>query len=297
MAPKSTDPAERPPAESITYAAAANVVSVRGFRLLTFLTLVNTVLLAGYVLGPQFFGFAKAEWAAYQQRKADRVTLAAKRVADRAEAAARAVEREAAVAAEVAAMTYADAPGTLVYDDDPALRDAPPPTTDPAAAAWPAVVPQPQAYRDLPRVASNTSRAIRDPASTCLYLHARQASAESPRRIVLVTCDAEVVLRTRAERSALAGRGFETSVLSPTSADADLKLVSWANRAWQPTPLGGPLRLFAGQSDPADPSRFTIAYEANGFEGVIRGQLLVNDSVRLEPEGPLADGWRAGPAR
>src|SRR5699024_3764914 len=40
------------------------------------------------------------------------------------------------------------------------------------------------------------------------------------------------------------------------------------------------LRLFAGQSDPNDPSHFTIAYELDGVRGVIDGSVL-EDGVKL----------------
>jgi hypothetical protein len=37
---------------------------------------------------------------------------------------------------------------------------------------------------------------------------------------------------------------------------------------------GGPMRVFAGQPDPTDPSRFTIAYESGGKREVIEGKLV-----------------------
>ena len=45
-------------------------------------------------------------------------------------------------------------------------------------------------------------------------------------------------------------------------------------------------RLFAGQADPADPSRFTIDYECNGVRGTLQGVLNADDSVSLTSTRP-----------
>jgi hypothetical protein len=48
------------------------------------------------------------------------------------------------------------------------------------------------------------------------------------------------------------------------------------------------LKVFSGQVDPSDDSRFTIGFEVNGEGGVIDGQLLDGDLVTLKPrEGVL----------
>jgi hypothetical protein len=46
-----------------------------------------------------------------------------------------------------------------------------------------------------------------------------------------------------------------------------------------------PLRIFAGQPDPLDPSRFTIRYDLGGTPGVIDGQLATDGTVRLSARG------------
>jgi hypothetical protein len=58
----------------------------------------------------------------------------------------------------------------------------------------------------------------------------------------------------------------------------------WTNN--EPFDLGQ-FRLYAGQPDPSDPSRFTIPYRYKGVDGVIGG-IVVGDTARLEIEsGPL----------
>jgi hypothetical protein len=50
------------------------------------------------------------------------------------------------------------------------------------------------------------------------------------------------------------------------------------------------LRLFAGQPDPHNESRFTIPYELNGLRDVIEGRLGRGDNdIVLTPHGPLKE--------
>jgi hypothetical protein len=51
-------------------------------------------------------------------------------------------------------------------------------------------------------------------------------------------------------------------------------------------PLGSPTRVFAGQVDPADPSHFTIDYEAFGQRDTIDGWLEADDSITFKPRHP-----------
>ena len=255
---------EESKAEPLGYAPSPNTVSVRGFRLLIALTLLNTVLLGGYVLGPAFNAYARQQWAAYQQRKAD----------ERA-AAAEAAKRQAMMVAEKAAMTYAAEPDTLVYDDDPARRD--PPTAGPAkapAAPWPAVVPQPAAYQGLPRK-------FQKPSYTVLFLHERRASVSSPPRLVLVVCDPEFVLAKPTDNY-FATRRFWIYVFRPTTQTDEFGVVASTPFVWSPAGMVRgqnvnaaltPMRVFAGEADADDPSRLIIPYDLNGVGGMIRGQL------------------------
>ncbi|HYO08086.1 MAG TPA: hypothetical protein VER17_03875 [Tepidisphaeraceae bacterium] len=50
-------------------------------------------------------------------------------------------------------------------------------------------------------------------------------------------------------------------------------------------------RVFAGQPDPVDPSRFTIGYELNGARGLIDARLLPDDDLDLVPrDGQVMEG-------
>ena len=57
---------------------------------------------------------------------------------------------------------------------------------------------------------------------------------------------------------------------------------------------GDRLRLYAGQPDPADPSRFTIDYDCNGVRGTLIGTLGPNDTVTLTPSDPSLNPARSG---
>jgi hypothetical protein len=43
------------------------------------------------------------------------------------------------------------------------------------------------------------------------------------------------------------------------------------------------LRFFAGQSDPNDPTHFTVTYELNGVKNTIDGYLTDDDFLRIIP--------------
>jgi len=71
--PKPTGDAARAAQPRIGYDGQATqnlVVSVRGFRLMVGLMLVNTVLIASTVLGPQLFPFMRGQWQQWQARRA-----------------------------------------------------------------------------------------------------------------------------------------------------------------------------------------------------------------------------------
>ena len=55
-------------------------------------------------------------------------------------------------------------------------------------------------------------------------------------------------------------------------------------------PGGHALRIFAGQPDPADASRFTIHFEMDGKAGVLVGRLTDDDTVLIEPLGHMPGG-------
>jgi len=54
-------------------------------------------------------------------------------------------------------------------------------------------------------------------------------------------------------------------------------------------------RFFAGQADPADPSRFTIAFEHDGRPGTVRGRLKDDGTIELQPDAGTVTGDRWDP--
>jgi hypothetical protein len=280
------------------------------------LTIVNTILLGGYVLGPALNGFGKRQWAEYQSRRAERRA-----------AAAIAAARPAAMSVERRCLDYAQPPGTLVYDDDPGRQglseaattaERAGPTTRTAqapAAAWPAIVAQPDAYRALPTHVDGWGRLV-NPTYTVLFMHERRASGGSERRLVLVVASPESLL-SPPDAEKHGEREFIAITLQPTTPAGDLKATAWASFKWRPAPApkaarvdaargaagtdvtaaGSSLRLFAGEADAVDASKLVLPFELGGTRGSIVGRLQADDRVQLTPDGALRAGWKAGGSR
>ena len=104
-------------------------------------------------------------------------------------------------------------------------------------------------------------------------------------------------LRVRAVPCRLSADG---KTVTPLVADAGLLLIHPAAGAaanqkltWTPPTadgpeqirLGGPgqFRFYAGQLDPADPTHFTVDYDADDVRGTIHGRVAPDGTVRLEP--------------
>src|SRR5690349_19280505 len=98
-----TAPAPVPPAAApLQYDRdAGRSVSVRGFRWLVALTLVNTVLLGSMVLGPQLFPFARQQWQQWKDARARAAQVRADLTKTRMWAA------------------YTAPPTKVVYEEDP----------------------------------------------------------------------------------------------------------------------------------------------------------------------------------
>lgn len=62
-------------------------------------------------------------------------------------------------------------------------------------------------------------------------------------------------------------------------------------KPWEPRGLW---RIFAGQSDPTDPTHFTIPYDIDGKPGVIDGRLTDGDRLMLTPRAGRLDRWWSG---
>lgn len=69
---------------------------------------------------------------------------------------------------------------------------------------------------------------------------------------------------------------------------ADVAMTSWMDfdplpRAFEANQSTASLKLFAGQTDPNDPSRFTISFETVDGSGVLEGKLQDGETPTSEP--------------
>jgi hypothetical protein len=286
-------------------------VSVRGFRLLVALTLLNTTLLGASVLGPQLFPYASAQW---QRWKAARAQEAARQ-------AAATIERQSA------AHTFA--PNKVVYEEDP-QRAAKLAADDSLG------------YRAILRVGPSTPpgwsrprQAVSPPYyngtdGAVLFLHERTTPG-GLRYVVSVHLVSQfqfsrvqqidppgggLVFRQKKRRHVLAEArivsGQELAAVGRESLQqrqVELVLPDTQERAvarfsvepsLDQTPAidyGNILRFFGGEPDTADPSHFTIAYQVDGRDGVMDGWLK-DDAIEMRPRegqwsfGVSNEAWR-----
>jgi hypothetical protein len=289
-------------------------VSVRGFRLFLALTLLNTTLLASSVLGPQLFPFLRTSWTQWQ---ADRKQRAADALVKQALLAAR--QQCLTHAFAPGAAVYDEDPVEslrLIRDGSAgfarAMRPAdfmPPGWVPPAGAVSP---PYLMAWQQ--RVPGFT------PGGCVLFLHERATPGGKSYLVCVQLSDRfefdtlnDNDPQTRQYRTTF--RQTKTRRISvaawPVGPAADFDLRKTATgvmnreyrlllpdtfqrpiarrlntpeglRAIPPTDYGNVLRIFGGQPDRGDPSKFSIAYQIDGHEGVLQGRLK-DDAVELLP--------------
>lgn len=121
-----------------------------------------------------------------------------------------------------------------------------------------------------------------NPPEVPVFVHQR-ISPSGNVRLVVVNLSASEALRISEYSTALSvSLGFVPQVVAPATLCRDPVEVTAAKRS---TGLGTlsyrRVRVFAGQRDPADPSRFTITYEVDDDRGCIEGRLLDNDTIEL----------------
>ena len=73
----------------------------------------------------------------------------------------------------------------------------------------------------------------------------------------------------------------------PGSAIENITIL-WSGYDERQEPPRAPVRFFAGQPDPADATRFTIAYEQKGRRGIVEGCLTDEKVVMTVLNGPAA---------
>lgn len=316
--------AKPPPAPQLPYdGVPAPPVTRRGFRLLLGLTLLNTTMMATFLLGPHLSPFIHAQWEKWQ----------ASREAKR--------EREYAVAVHAQCLTHVAPPDKVLYEEDPAravellasgaayepavlLRqnftgERPPPGWQPPVRAK-----APDYFTRLWRTMGGRgdvfSNAI-TPA-TLLFLHER-VTPRGEKWMVIVELETATRFNTSPDPTGatetwtqekrrklnitvydLAGvynHGrpviMQEQTLTLLAPDRRNHVVARgvpapdeSGDAVASVPAAGPkaldygniLRFFPGQPDAADRSRFSIAYQLDGKDGVIDGWLK-DEGVILRP--------------
>lgn len=314
------DPPAAKRAESLDYKpdpAAAGRVSVRGFRLLLALTLLNTTLLGMSTMGPQLFPFLRQQWTQWR----------AERAAKKAEEQA----RQAALALRQQAMAHSIPAGTVVYDEHPAeaarlIRDggsvyerATPSGDAPRGWVPPVKLATPKLYAAFQSSVFTAARS--DWSEPLLFLHER-TSPGGVRHVVSVQLGPHFGFTKSntydhqerhfrfehrlAKRRKLVFRAWPVgTAAAPEPAGprpmkwiertydirlpdtAERKIANWLGSPGsteRPLPVnyGNVVRFYAGQPDPNDPSHFTLPYQVDGRDGMIDGWVKDN-GIELRP--------------
>ena len=312
--PTAARPINAPAATDLQYErGAAGTVSVRGFRLLVALTLVNTVLLGSMVLGPQLFPFARQQLQQWKDARAARRQLqsdlaARQKCQDHLEPASKVVyeedPREALKLIKASPRDYERAQsqgGDSPPGWQPAVRLA---TPDHYEQFRKAVYgrPSPMHYSALAFLHERTTPAGErfvvavslqsdvgfsrrpvfeaGPSTKPIQLNFSQRKqrmlvAESWPLGNKNAPPAEARQKVRLLRVPLSLPDNEDRIVARLKPDAPLESLP-------PPDPGNRLRLFAGQPDPADPSHFTIGYDLDGRPGVIDGWLR-DEGIELRP--------------
>jgi hypothetical protein len=299
-------PTEISPPPSIEYARSTAPVTRRQFRLLLFLTFLNTLFLAWFVAGPVISQFTRAQWQGIQNRlqirKARQQQInVLQQAAVFTEPADQVIYEEDP---ERAATLSSSSPNYLHVGFDSSDSFRPKPTTRPA-------------YRKLPPMPSQLHAAMTNaPAinERLILLHSLKNSQGESRLIWICLNTIQSVqpngeptpdrrrldLTTRRLLKAFLIQQKQGTGPIPT-VDAGKRLTTLELRSpnlltsftW--TKTTGPekfrldvdphglFRIYAAQLDPADPSHFTIDYAIDNQRNTIDGYLKPNDKLDLIP--------------
>jgi hypothetical protein len=293
-------------------------VSVRGFRVLLALTLVNTTLLGASVMGPQLFPFLAQRWT---QWRADRAAMRAK-----AQAA------QAALALRQQALTHSVPAGTVVYDEDPVeaerlirtggnglARVSTAAANAPGGWLPPVMLVTPRFYADFqasvfgpvepgwsdpllflhertapggmrhvvsvqlhPGVRFNASATYTDASKTFHIVH-----RQSKQRMLTVTAWPVGTAAAPAPPGDLPARHIRRTYhlhLPDTAERQVAERVVRSRSANEPGPVdyGNVVRFYGGQIDVDDPSHFTLPYRIDGREEAIDGWIR-EGAIELRP--------------
>jgi hypothetical protein len=312
-------------AKTLLYDRGGGTVSVRGFRLLVVLTLVNTALLASMVLGPQLSPFVRQQFQSWKDARAEKQRLRAE------------------LAAQQKCQNDSPPPSKVVYTEDPneviglatasfgsyetvargQSEAAPPGWVSPVRAVSPDYFGQfvdAASGRSARGGFGGSSRRATDQA--LLFLHERVDPSGRKFLIAVRMTYTTSFQRGRETSSDAAGEVtvkqmkqrwlvMDVWPLGPGGPSVDsrgnarqlsllLSLPDHLNRpiaqlkpgaSLETAPVidyGNKLRFFAGQADATDPSHFTIAYDLDGRPGTIDGWLRSAGPELRPREGRVA---------
>jgi hypothetical protein len=279
---------------SLEYEQRISFVSRKQYRRLMALTLLNTILLAGFIVGPSVGPMVKSQWQQFQARREQR----------------RAEQRRAAAVA--AAKAYVPPAGLVVYEERP----------DEAAKLLAA---NPSLYRiinnaQVPYIAPRPwqppvqlkEQPVSPPdgghyvAPVAFAGPLRNPSGKTRLVIVTMTADQKMTLSLQPDQQRLYFCGTQRALFAQAFADdggrfraTSLRLddpkdtrsrVVWTKGTdWNQGEVSfsprGLFRIYAGRVDPTDPSHFTIDYELDDQRGTIDGRMREDDQVELRPRG------------
>jgi hypothetical protein len=302
------------PAKTLPYDRAGGTVSVRGFRLLVALTLVNTALLASMVLGPQLFPLARQQIQSWKNARAEKQRVAARLAAEKL------CRNHLVGADQVAYEEDSDEAAKLLKQSSPIYERTPadgngavPGWVAPAHAAFPAYYAQylgntPSSYANYPLLfLHERTTPTGETYLVTVHLHSRSTftrTAQRDRGPGEVFRFYQSKQRTIIASCSPVGGG-SSQYLPP---ELNLSLPDQPNRvvatleegqALDAPPAidyGNVLRIYAGQPDPEDASHFTIAYVLDGRPGTIDGWVR-NNGLELRPrEGTRTYDAKGGEA-
>ena len=313
-APPAAAAAAAAPPPQVTYEPApAARVSRRQFRFLMTLTLINTLMLGGFVAGPGIARMSSGWWQDYQRRRADRQAAQQRAAADRQAAQQRTAALQKFSANFQACLATTASPTQVIYDEDPTraaalLKRA----TGYVAIPSSNYVHFPPAAWQVPvflKTAGPAAQLHSSSDTTIAFLHGRK-TPDGIERLVWVDLLAQETMSNASEgpttryyhlhhERTFIARAYDPAAQGTLLVDNARSLIldqpdgrnpyvvwtkaaSWESGRIEPH-LQNILRIFSGQPDPKDESHFTIDYELDGNPDVIDGWLLRDQTVVLQP--------------
>jgi hypothetical protein len=275
-------------------------------RWIIVLMLVNTVLLAIGLVGPQLGPAVRKEYFDWRARR-DAAKSAEQRAATRAQ------QHQQLLAIQAQWMAHTFPPDTVVYEEDPKIAAANLLSGKGYRAIRPPMVPmlmpwQSPVIAPTPRLVNQLAGSGYAPDDGILFLHERRMPAGEA-KLVCVTFAASqsaVELAGSLDQRVVSDLTLNARAFDPIRPDSDavradeLKLwklqpvrlvvppqfatVIHFTGTSRPGPheirTGTYLKLLAGTADPKDPSHFTIPYQLGEMSGTIDGWLR-NDAIEL----------------